>query len=322
MFVPAYRKLPLTEIERRAEEAVSALQQCRVCPRDCKVDRLADKTAACHTGRFARVSSFFAHFGEEDCLRGWNGSGTIFFAMCNLRCVFCQNWDISQMKSGTLTTPEMLAEMMLSLQKQGCHNINFVTPEHVVPEILEALPRAIRKGLRLPIVYNTSSYDSMESLRWMDGIVDIYMPDFKFWSQEHSFRYAKARDYGPVAQRTIREMHRQVGDLQFGEDQLAKRGLLVRHLVMPYGVADSEPILDFLAREISPHTYVNIMQQYRPEHKTDRYPEIHRRLYYDEFQQAVRFAGNAGLYRLDQRSIASASRLHRSYDRHEVMFDL
>lgn len=208
MFVPAYRKLPLEEIERRACEAAMALQKCQVCPRDCKVDRLADKTAACHTGRYARVSSHFAHFGEEDCLRGWKGSGTIFFALCNLRCVFCQNWDISQIRTGAIALPEDLAAMMLDLQNQGCHNINFVTPEHVVPQILEALPAAIRSGLRVPLVYNTSAYDSMESLRWMDGIVDIYMPDFKFMTPEHSLRYAKAKDYGEVAGRTIREMHR------------------------------------------------------------------------------------------------------------------
>jgi putative pyruvate formate lyase activating enzyme len=267
------------------------------------VDRLADKTATCHTGRYARVSSHFPHFGEEDCLRGWKGSGTIFFVFCNLRCVFCQNWDISQMQSGAITTPDRLARMMLNLQRQGCHNINFVTPEHVVPQILEALPEAIRGGLSLPIVYNTSAYDSMDSLRQMDGIVDVYMPDFKFMTPEHSLHYAKAKDYGEVAKNVILEMHRQVGDLQIGINGLATRGLLVRHLVMPGGVADTEAIAEFIAREISPDTYVNVMQQYHPEHKTDRYPEIHRRLYRSEFAEAVSAARRAGLRRLDERSI-------------------
>ena len=306
MFAASYVKLPLQEIETRAREAVASLHECRVCPRDCKVDRLADKTAVCHTGRYARVTSYFPHFGEEDCLRGWKGSGTIFFGLCNLRCVFCQNWDISQIETGVLTPPENLAGMMLDLQRLGCHNINFVTPEHVVPEILEALPHAIRGGLRIPIVYNTSAYDSAESLRWMDGIVDIYMPDFKFMTPEHSLRYVKARDYGEVAMRTIKEMHRQVDDLQFDRRGLATRGLLVRHLVMPGGVADTAAIAKFIAEEISPDTYVNVMQQYRPEHRTDRYPEIHRRLYRREFEDAVRIARNAGLRRLDERSIQAA----------------
>jgi putative pyruvate formate lyase activating enzyme len=310
MFTPAYLKLSLEEIDRRAKEAVESLAECRVCPRDCKVDRLADKTAACYTGRYARVSSHFAHFGEEDCLRGRYGSGTIFFALCNLRCVFCQNWDISQIKTGgMITPPHQLARMMLELQKQGCHNINFVTPEHVVPQILEALPIAIRGGLRLPIVYNTSSYDSMESLRAMDGIVDIYMPDFKFMSVEHSFKYAKAKDYGEVACRTIREMHRQVGDLQFGPNGLATRGLLVRHLVMPGGVADTASIMKFLAEEISRDTYVNVMQQYHPEHKAVNYSEINRPIYSHEFEDAINAARAAGLCRLDRRSIEYARTL-------------
>lgn len=310
MFVPAYLKLGLKEIEIRARDAVASLRECRVCPRDCKVDRLADHAAACHTGRYARVSSYFPHFGEEDCLRGRKGSGTIFFVFCNLRCVFCQNWDISQMKSGEITAPERLAQMMLELQRMGCHNINFVTPEHVVPQILEALPAAIRGGLRLPIVYNTSAYDSLESLQWMDGIVDIYMPDFKFMTSEHSFRYARARDYGEVAKRVIKEMHRQVGDLQIGPDGLARRGVLLRHLVMPGGVADTQAIAEFVAREISPDTYVNVMQQYHPEHKTQHYPEIDRRLYQDEFAEAISAVRGAGLRRLDERSILAEMILH------------
>lgn len=211
-FEPAYMALHRSgELRRRAAAGLERLSHCLVCPRDCGVDRMMDKTAACKTGRYARVGSYFPHFGEEDCLRGWNGSGTIFFSMCNLRCVFCQNYDISQAGEGEETRPERLAEMMLELQAMGCHNINFVTPEHVVPQILEALPLAVEGGLGLPLVYNTSAYDSMDSLGLMEGIVDIYMPDFKFWDERLSLRYLLAKDYAQAARRAIREMHRQVG---------------------------------------------------------------------------------------------------------------
>ena len=303
VLTPAYLKLPLSEIERRAEEAVASLQDCRVCPRNCAIDRLQDQKAVCKTGRYARVSSYFHHFGEEDCLRGWRGSGTIFFSMCNLRCVFCQNYDISQFEVGEVVRPERLAEMMIALQQGGCHNINFVTPEHVVPQIMEALPIAIRSGLHLPIVYNTSAYDSMDSLRWLDGIVDIYMPDFKYFIEENSKRYSKAKDYAEVAKRTIKEMYRQVGDLVFDASGLALRGLLVRHLVMPGGVADTAKVMRYIAEEISPNTYVNVMGQYYPAGKTEKYPEIHRRISDEEFEQAVAIAQQAGLKRLDQRTL-------------------
>jgi putative pyruvate formate lyase activating enzyme len=301
--LPSYLNLSLSEIELRAEQAIASLSECKVCPRDCAVNRLEDKKAVCKTGRYARVSSYFPHFGEEDCLRGRRGSGTIFFSMCNLRCVFCQNYDISQLEVGVLATPEMLARMMMDLQKQGCHNINFVTPEHVVPQILEALPIAIRLGLKLPLVYNTSAYDSMDSLKWLDGIVDIYMPDFKFFTEEHGKIYAKAKDYADVAKRTIKEMHRQVGELEFDSSGLAVRGLLIRHLVMPGGVADTKEIMDYIAQEISANTYVNVMAQYYPANKTEKYPEIHRGLFKTEFEQAVMAAREAGLRRLDQRSL-------------------
>jgi putative pyruvate formate lyase activating enzyme len=302
-FIPAYLKLPLSEIESRAQQAVASLAVCKVCPRDCAVNRLEDKKAVCKTGRYARVSSYFPHFGEENCLRGHRGSGTIFFSMCNLRCVFCQNYDISQLEVGVVATPEILARMMLELQKNGCHNINFVTPEHVVPQILEALPIAIRLGLNLPLVYNTSAYDSMESLQWMNGIIDIYMPDFKFFTEEHGKVYAKAKDYAEIAKRTIKEMHRQVGELQFDSSGLAIHGVLVRHLVMPGGVADTKEIMDYIVREISPNTYVNVMAQYYPANKTEKYPEIHRGLFRSEFEQAVTAAREAGLLRLDKRSL-------------------
>jgi putative pyruvate formate lyase activating enzyme len=303
-FAPAYLSLHRTgELRRRAREAIESLASCRVCPRDCGVDRLADKTAACKTGRYARVGSYFAHFGEEDCLRGWNGSGTIFFSWCNLRCQFCQNYDISHIGHGEETRPERLAEMMLELQDEGCHNVNFVTPEHVVPQILEALPLAVEGGLRLPIVYNTSAYDSMDSLRQMDGVVDIYMPDFKIWDSRTALKYLLAKDYPEAARRAIKEMHRQVGDLKIDEHGLAKRGVLVRHLVMPGAVGGTREIMGFLAREVSPHTYVNIMTQYYPAGKVSRekYPEINRGITRQEHADAIAAAQEAGLYRFDQR---------------------
>src|SRR5213593_404160 len=262
---PAYLTLlDSGELERRAAEAVAALKDCTVCPRDCHVDRLEDKRMFCATGRRARVASHFPHFGEEDCLRGRKGSGTIFFSWCNLRCVFCQNGDISQRPDGDEVDARGLAEMMLELQARGCHNINFVTPEHVVPQVLEGVFEAARRGLRLPLVYNTSSYDSMESLRWLDGVVDIYMPDFKYWDPEKAGRYLKAPDYPAVARRTIAEMHRQTGNLVLDSRGLARRGLLVRHLVMPGAVEDGIRIIDWLAREVSPRAYVNVMDQYFP----------------------------------------------------------
>ena len=303
-FEPAYLRVYRTgELQKHARQAVESLTSCRVCPRDCGVDRLANKTAACKTGRYARVSSYFAHFGEEDCLRGWNGSGTIFFSWCNLRCQFCQNFDISHVGHGQETRPERLAAMMLELQATGCHNINFVTPEHVVPQILEALPLAIQGGLRLPIVYNTSSYDSMESLRLMDGVVDIYMPDFKVWDSPTALKYLLAKDYPEAARRVIKEMHRQVGELKVDEHGLAKHGVLVRHLVMPGGIGGTREIMKFLAEEISLHTYVNIMAQYYPAGKVskEKFAEINRGITRQEYTEAIAAAQEVGLYRFDER---------------------
>lgn len=307
IFEPAYFKLYETgELERRVERAVQSLSNCRVCPRDCKVDRLANKTAVCKTGRYALVGSFFPHFGEEDCLRGINGSGTIFFSMCNLRCVFCQNYDISQAGEGVEAEPEELADMMIELQLRGCHNINFVTPEHVVPQMVEALPIAIRRGLHVPIVYNTSAYDSMESLELLDGIVDIYMPDFKFWDEELSLKYMKAKDYPVAARRAIKEMHRQVGDLVLDENGLAQRGLMIRHLVMPGEIAGTKEIMQFIASEVSTNTYVNVMAQYYPAGKVsaDQYADINRNIERSEYEAAIKAARDAGLSRLDPRELS------------------
>jgi putative pyruvate formate lyase activating enzyme len=306
-FRAAYLALPQGELAARAQRAVSSLAECRACPRDCAVNRLENRWAACKTGRYAVVSSAFAHFGEEDCLRGWNGSGTIFFSHCNLRCVFCQNFDISQaVRPGPAepgSPPEEIAATMLALQQAGCHNINFVTPEHVVPQVLEALAVAVEQGLTLPIVYNTSAYDSLESLALLDGVVDIYMPDFKYWSVERSRTYLKAENYPEAARAALGEMHRQVGNLVIDSNGLARRGILLRHLVMPGQLDETRAILQWIARELSPNTYVNLMDQYRPAGKVgrNRYAEINRALYAEEFAAAGQIAREAGLTRLDQR---------------------
>ena len=288
------------ELGRRAEAAIEALAACTACPRQCHADRRHDDSPGsyCRTGRLAVVSSAVAHHGEEDCLRGWGGSGTIFFSQCNLRCVFCQNFDISWEGQGRPVTAEQLADQMLRLQELGCHNINLVTPSHVVPQILEALLVATGRGLRLPLVYNTSGYDRLDTLRWLDGIVDICMPDFKFWKPETAQELAKAADYPEMARVAIKEMHRQVGDLVTDEHGLARRGLLVRHLVMPGGLDETREILRFLASEVSPDTFVNVMPQYRPEGLAGRYPAIARPLIRGEFRDAVRIAGEEGLRRL------------------------
>ena len=300
---PGYIELHRSgELKRRSERALESLKKCRVCPWNCDVNRLQDEYKICRIGRYARVASYFPHFGEEDCLRGWNGSGTIFFGSCNLRCVFCQNSDISHNIAGEVVGPRRLAEIMLGLQEMGCHNINWVTPEHVVPQILEALPFAVEAGLRLPIVYNTSAYDSLESLRHMDGIVDIYMPDFKYWDSDKARHYLKAQNYPEAARTSIKEMHRQVGDLQFDESGMALRGLLVRHLVMPDESDETYQIIHFLATEISRNTYLNVMGQYYPAGKIGQklYPELNRRLRNSELANAKAKARGMGL-RIDAR---------------------
>ena len=267
------------------------------------MNRTDGETGTCNTGRHAVVSSAFAHFGEEDCLRGWNGSGTIFFGLCNLRCVFCQNWDISQKESGRESTADDIAALMIRLQERGCHNVNFVTPEHVVPQVVEAIAAAVPRGLRVPIVYNTSAYDSVRSLELMEGLVDIYMPDFKFWTPETARRLARAGDYPERAREAVAEMHRQVGVLRVGPDGLARKGLIVRHLVMPGQEDEAAAIFEWLASELSPDTYVNVMGQYRPEYKVDeaRYGDINRRPRTAEMQAAYAAARGAGLWRFDER---------------------
>jgi putative pyruvate formate lyase activating enzyme len=303
-FLPGYIGLYESgQLQKRADQALAGLEQCRVCPWHCDVNRLEDEKKICRTGRYARVSSCFAHQGEEDCLRGSRGSGTIFFSRCNLNCVFCQNHDISQADSGVEVEPDGLALMMIELQNTGCHNINFVTPEHVVPQILEALPAAVRLGLRLPIVYNTGGFDSVESLKSMDGLVDIYMPDFKYWDPGRAKRFLKTDQYPEAAKNAFKEMHRQVGTLQLDENGLAQRGVLVRHLVMPGGLEDTREIMGFLAGSLSADTFVNIMAQYRPagQVSNERYSELNRGVTAEELDEAYRLARAAGLHRFDGR---------------------
>src|SRR5262245_32943421 len=263
-FTPAYLKAHEDgRLPDKVEEALDHLgPSCRACPRLCKgVDRRADQYGVCKVGRHARVASAFAHFGEEDVLRGWRGSGTIFFSWCNLRCVFCQNFETSQVGEGEELDARGLARLMLSLQRQGCHNINLVTPEHVAPQIVEALPHAIATGLRLPLVYNTSAYDSLDSLRVLDGLVDVYLPDFKLGGEAASRQYLSAVNYPRAAREAIGAMHRQVGDRKADEDGLALRGVLVRHPVMPGRLEDTRRIAGWLAA-LSPDAYLNLMDQY------------------------------------------------------------
>jgi putative pyruvate formate lyase activating enzyme len=305
-FEPAYLGLYRSgELEERVQEGLTALENCTLCPRLCKVNRVEGFVGVCKTSRQAVVSSAFPHMGEENPLRGHRGSGTIFFSQCNLRCVFCQNFDISHETSGKEVTAEELAGMMLALQGAGCHNINLVTPDHVVVQILEALLIAIEGGLRLPIVYNTSGYTSLKLLNWLNGVVDIYMPDFKFANARNARRYTKAMDYPATAKVALMEMHKQVGVLKMDEHGIARRGVLVRHLVMPDDVAETGTVMRFLAERISKDTYVNIMGQYRPAGKvsSERVAEINRPVTGEEMKFAYQVANEAGLWRFDKRYI-------------------
>jgi putative pyruvate formate lyase activating enzyme len=277
------------------------LENCDLCARYCHVNRRqTTKGAVCRTGERAVVNSYGPHHGEEDVLRGLNGSGTVFFSWCNLRCVFCLNWEISQKGLGREVDPEELAGMMLKLQDDGCHNINFVTPSHVVAQIIAAVAIAARRGLRLPLVYNSGGYDSPEALALLDGVIDMYMPDMKYGDSEAAHRYSKVRDYWEVNQAAVREMHRQVGDLQIDERGLARRGLLVRHLVLPADIANTERVLDFLATEISRNTYLNLMDQYFPCYRAWDYSPLDRPITRDEYEHAVALADERRLTRRDR----------------------
>ncbi len=301
-FEPAYRALLSTgELRRRVQFAYDRLHACDFCGRKCRVDRY-ETVGVCRTGVQARVSSYGPHFGEEDPLRGYRGSGTIFFAWCNLNCQYCQNYDISQLGHGQEVEPEDIAAMMLALQAQGCHNINFVSPTHVLAPILAAVLIAAEAGLRLPLVWNTGGYDSLEALALLDGVVDIYMPDMKYADAEIAHRYSRVRDYPAVNQAAVKEMHRQVGDLVLDKRGIALRGLLVRHLVLPGGLAGTAEIARFLAEEVSRNTYINIMDQYRPCYRAHEYPPLDRPITRQEHEAAVEAAREAGLHRFDRRA--------------------
>jgi putative pyruvate formate lyase activating enzyme len=288
------------ELASRVRSAYDRLTDCDLCGWECSIDR-RERTGACKTGVEAIVASYGPHHGEEDPLRGWAGSGTIFFSWCNLRCQFCQNYDISQKGHGRAVTPEQLAVIMLELQEQGCHNINFVSPSHVVAQILAAVLIATREGLSLPLVYNTGGYDSPVALSLLDGVIDIYMPDIKYADAKVAKKYSKIPNYPAVNQAAVKEMHRQVGDLVLDEDGIAQRGLLVRHLVMPGDLAGTRKVAQFLAQGVSSDTYINVMGQYRPCYKAGRYPELNRPPTRPELEQARHAMLAAGLHRLDER---------------------
>jgi len=287
-------------LEKKITQARKRMNSCVLCPRNCRVNRLEGETGVCNTGQRAWISSFNPHFGEEAPLVGRNGSGTIFFTHCNLLCIFCQNFDISHEGHGQKVTDEELASVMLSLQKQGCHNINFVTPSHVVPQILSAVSIAARNGLTVPLVYNSGGYDSVATLKLLEGVIDIYMPDFKFWSPEISTQACDAADYPEVARKALVEMHRQVGDLITDADGIAERGLLIRHLVLPKDMAGTREVMRFIATELSTNTYVNIMAQYRPCGRAAEIPDLAARPTQEDLDSAVRAAKEEGILRLDK----------------------
>ena len=292
---------PLEVINGRLDSAMGRLSSCDLCPRRCGVDRTSGEIGACKIGREAIVASYGPHHGEEKPLVGRNGSGTIFFSGCNLACQYCQNWDISQKVRGEKVNPEGLGEIMLSLQARGCHNINLVSPSHVVAQILEGLNEAFKEGLKIPIVYNTGGYDSLDTLKLLDGIVDIYMPDMKYSDPSVGKRLSLVEDYPSVNREAVKEMYRQVGDLKMDRRGVAMKGLLVRHLVLPGGLAGSAEVARFLTREISSETYVNVMAQYRPEYRADQYEGVERRPTPGEYVRAVRGFVDAGIHRLDER---------------------
>ena len=299
---PAYLDLHHSgELDERAKTLEERLRSCDLCPRNCGVNRLDGETGVCGVGRKAWVTSHGPHYGEEDPLRGWKGSGTIFFSGCNLNCLYCQNADISQQLTGVKVSAKTLANMMLELENRGCHNINLVSPTHVAAQILLAVAYAVNLGLRLPIVYNTGGYDSIPTLKMLDGVIDIYMPDMKYSEAEVGSKYSGISEYPRINQEAVLEMHRQVGDLRLNPRGIAERGLLIRHLVLPENLAGSRATLEFLANKVSLNTYINNMDQYRPAYQAFRHPELNRRITRAEYQDVIDLAKNLGLTRLDQR---------------------
>jgi len=305
MRIASHKLLESGELQSRAQKAQQLLARCELCPRLCRVNRCDGELGFCATGKRARVASYGAHFGEEQPLVGTHGSGTIFLASCNLRCCFCQNYEISHYPEDSLEVDnKTLAAIMLELQKQGCHNINFVTPSHVVPHILAALIIALEDGLEVPLVYNCSGYECSATLELLAGIIDIYMPDFKFWNSLSGKKYADAADYPEIARQALRIMHKQVGDLVIHANGLASKGVLIRHLLMPDGLNETREILGFISAELSAASYINIMDQYRPCGASNKHPELQRSVSAKEYQEAMRLAHETGLTRLDHRDLA------------------
>ena len=283
-------------LKKKAEMLFSALSRCDICPRNCKVNRLENNQGFCKTGKKAKVYSYFCHHGEEPGISGTNGSGTIFFTNCNLRCVYCQNYEFSQLDKGKETGDEELASFMLELQQEGCHNVNFVTPTHNIPQILMAVVLAVEKGLKIPLVYNSSGYDSVETLRLLEGIFDIYMPDARYFDSQTASRFSQAKDYPAINQAAIKEMRHQVGVVKFSPDEIIEKGLLIRHLVLPNKLSGTEEIMAFIARELGTDTHISLMSQYFPCHKAKDYPELTRRLTLEEYQEAMNIMHSYGLY--------------------------
>jgi len=294
-FVPGYARLGIGELRRRADLARKLLSPCNLCPRRCGVDRLSDETGYCLTGARARVYSYLSHHGEEPPISGRRGSGTVFFSGCSLRCVYCQNCEFSQSPVGDELGSEGLADVFLALQKAGCHNVNLVTPTHVVPQALGALAIALERGLHLPIVYNTSGYDLVETLRLLDGVVDVYMPDMRYSDPAAAAKYSDGADYVEVNRAAVAEMHRQVGNLTLSPEGVAVRGLLIRLLVLPSGLSGTEETVKFIADEISPNTSVSLMSQYHPQHKARAYPELSRQITPAEYDRIVHAMEGKGL---------------------------
>ncbi|MFB3887542.1 MAG: radical SAM protein [Thermodesulfobacteriota bacterium] len=297
-FTPSYVALhEKGKLGERIRALGEILEECRLCPRECRVNRLNGEVGYCKAPSELMISSAFPHFGEESPLVGHHGSGTIFLTHCNLRCVFCQNYDISHLGRGERITSSEMARAMVKLQEMGCHNINFVTPTHYAPQIVASLPEAVEMGLSLPIVYNCSGYESIEVIRLLEGVIDIYMPDIKYMDEKFSGQFSSAPDYPEVVRKVLKEMHRQVGDLKTNSKGVAEQGLLIRHLVMPEGVASSEAVFKFIAEEISPQSYVNIMDQYRPEYLAHEHSGINRRITHKEFLEATQMAKRFHLHR-------------------------
>jgi putative pyruvate formate lyase activating enzyme len=290
-FVPLYiSRFSNGSLSNIAKELMEHLERCDLCPHQCGVNRFEGKVGFCGATADVEIASYGPHFGEESVLVGFGGSGTIFFTHCNMRCVFCQNYNISQLGEGRKVSIEELAEIMLTLQHMGCHNINLVTPTHYIPQIVSALVIAAKNGLRIPLVYNCGGYERKEIIAQLDGIIDIYMPDFKYGDDEKALRYSNVLNYTKYAKESIVEMQRQVGDLVVDENGIALRGLIIRHLVMPNNVADSKKVLEFIAKEVSPKAYVNVMAQYYPTFKAHQFPEIARRITMGEYKEVLEFA--------------------------------